>query len=284
MIEHLRAADLRSAVARLNPAAADLFALDPPTRAHRAGEGIGPFAGITIDRTAAQRLTDGEFLGACTAAAVACATILRQLPAYTRETKSKEANRHSSLSTRQPAPPLPHPARAVHQDWPDNFESLVDNLIRSRTFCGELAATYGLPPLFKDGTRSGANLAEFSQTPLAKSESDFSRAVSVLCQLFWDTVDHLQRVQETYPTYFKGANEVRCFRHWLQHPELNQKGVREVYLSVLGEEFGGPPTSPAQWAHLHLRLLTGTLAGLHEVQRAMYIAASGHPPGPGAIG
>ncbi|MCL6596837.1 MAG: AAA family ATPase [Firmicutes bacterium] len=95
-LEAMAAVDLRGELEQAGAAVGVLYAADPPTARNRAGEGRGPFQGVSIDRAHLPSLASGEeLLRVCAEAVRASARSLGALP-YRERTRSPYREAHAA--------------------------------------------------------------------------------------------------------------------------------------------------------------------------------------------
>ncbi len=165
------------------------------------------------------------------------------------------------------------------QVWTAELEQLAEAVVHSRTYAQELCAHFGLPLLFADDKLyAGAKLADLRVAPLSTSRDRFQTVVNILQQLFWDCMSPSMRgtAKGSYEALIEAANRVRCLRHWMQHPDLDDPAVRAVVVEFIQRQIGGFPMSTEEWSKLHIALMRDVVGALRDTQSRLF---ANRPPG-----
>jgi MoxR-like ATPase len=131
LLERMSLIRLQEALERVIPDVRALYVEDAPPTRNRAGEGRGPFKGITIDRERASSLSSGDdLLRICSEAARAAVESLRSLPPGQRP-RQQRTERHDATQAASQDMVWP----AAMDDWSANAPSLAE--IARATFLPE---------------------------------------------------------------------------------------------------------------------------------------------------
>jgi AAA-like domain len=167
----------------------------------------------------------------------------------------------------------PEPLPEKNHLWSNELDQLADSVVHSRTFCQELAIMLSVKPIMKDDKiRIGAKLADLRVSPISMNRNQFQESINTLQQLFWDCIENSERsvIKQNYPMFYEISDIIRSLRHWLHHPDLSDPHVRKTALEYILKQTSGFPSTPRDWAKIHLEIMRSLVDSLRDAQNRMY--------------